>query len=299
MPPPRQASEDPEQVQLDSAEDAESLRLSASAYAKHNKLQRKFNKYVLDFCQPTFSEQARETQQYVDIGCGTGDFTRDVLLPQCQPCRRIIGVDCSPEMIKHARRYSANDKLRFHVLDMCEDVSAFVQKYGRFDRAYSFYCLHWCLDVAKAIKNVAQLLTPGGECLLVFYASHEPAAAWKVLTKMERWSKYSEVLSKYTPVAQEMRGKQEQIRFVSGLLKEAELYPSILENVRATTFDDWSEDEIVATYMNVLPIVKLVTPEEKAELLQFTRKYVRVHHAPDADRERFRMFIIKASKISK
>ncbi|KAH7934121.1 hypothetical protein HPB49_021636 [Dermacentor silvarum] len=295
----RQASEDPNEVQLDPAEVAESLRLSASAYAKHNKPQRKFNLQVLNFCQSMFREPSQENHQYLDIGCGTGDFTRDVLLPMCLPCRKIVGVDCSPEMIQHARRHSASEKLHFHVLDVCGDVSGFAEKYGHFERVYSFYCLHWALDLGAAIKNIAKLLTPTGECLLAFYACHEVAIAWKRLVKLDRWAKYSEILLKYSPQTQDICDRQEQLRFMSRLLEGAGLSPSILETVRATTFDGFSEDEIVATYMNIIPIIKLVTPEEKEELLEFTREYVRVAHAPGVDKNGFRMFIIKASKMQK
>ncbi|KAH7932775.1 hypothetical protein HPB49_002426 [Dermacentor silvarum] len=73
------------------------------------------------------------------------------------------------------------------------DVSGFLEEFGQFDRLYSFYCLHWVDDLALTLKNVARLITPTDECLLVFYASHESVPVWRALASMDRWKKYSEV----------------------------------------------------------------------------------------------------------
>ncbi|XP_037524184.1 juvenile hormone acid O-methyltransferase isoform X2 [Rhipicephalus sanguineus] len=173
-------------------EESETVNLSAGRYSKSNTLQRRFNILVLDVYQERFISKPRATHQVLDVGCGTGDFTRDVILPRCLPCRRIVGVDSSGEMIEHARRYSASEKLNFRLLDICDDVTDFLEEFGRFDRVYSFFCLHWALDLGSAVKNVARLMTQNGECLLVFYASHEAVPVWRALANMERWKKYSD-----------------------------------------------------------------------------------------------------------
>ncbi|KAK8783178.1 hypothetical protein V5799_015481 [Amblyomma americanum] len=169
------------------------VHLSAGQYSRSNKLQGRYNSSVLDTYQRAFRDQPQPSHQFLDVGCGTGDFTREGLLPRCLPCRRIVGVDSSPEMIEYARKHSAHAKLDFRVLDICADVTGILDEFGHFDRVYSFYCLHWADDLGVALKNVAKLLTPTGECLLVFYASHESAPVWRALARMERWKNYSEV----------------------------------------------------------------------------------------------------------
>ncbi|XP_075529900.1 juvenile hormone acid O-methyltransferase-like [Dermacentor variabilis] len=170
-----------------------SVRLCPAEYAKHNKVQRKFGEFVLDFCELAFGAELDSSQQFLDVGCATGDFTREVLLPRCLPCRMIVGVDCSREMVEYARINSAHEKLDFRVLDIAGDVSGFLEEFGHFDRIYSFLCLHWVDDIAAAFKNISQLMSPTGECLLAFCAVQELADVWKALAVMDRWAKYSEV----------------------------------------------------------------------------------------------------------
>ncbi|KAL1425218.1 hypothetical protein MTO96_019371 [Rhipicephalus appendiculatus] len=273
----------------------EAVNLSAGRYSKSNTLQRRFNSLVLDVYQTRFISKPRETLQVLDVGCGTGDFTRDVILPHCLPCRRIVGVDSSGEMIEHAQRYSANEKLDFRVLDICDNVTDFLDEFGQFDRVYSFYCLHWAEDLGFALNNVAKLMTQTGECLLVFYASHESAPIWRALASMDRWKKYSEVLLKFVPKSQDM-DKTEQYRFISGHLKKAGLVPSVLEVVPSGTYADSTEKETLDTQMGVLPIAQLVPQEQKAQLLADVTEQARRVHDPHADKERYRMYIVMASK---
>ncbi|KAH7938843.1 juvenile hormone acid O-methyltransferase [Rhipicephalus sanguineus] len=275
--------------------ESEAVNLSAGRYSKSNTLQRRFNNLVLDVYQERFIANVRSTHQVLDVGCGTGDFTRDVILPRCLPCRKIVGVDSSGEMIEYARRYSANEKLDFRVLDICDDVTDFLEEFGRFDRVYSFYCLHWAEDLVLALKNVSRLMTQTGECLLLFYASHESVPVWRALASMDRWKKYSEVLLKFVPKSQDM-GKTEQYRFLSGHLKKAGLVPSVIEVVQSATYADSTEKETLDTQMGVLPIAQLVSQEEKAQLLTDVTEQVRRVHDPHADQERYRMYIVMASK---
>ncbi|KAL1414162.1 hypothetical protein MTO96_007644 [Rhipicephalus appendiculatus] len=139
--------------------------------------------------------QPDPSQQFLDVGCGTGEFTRDVLLPQCLPCRRIVGVDCSQEMVEYARRNSAHENLHFAVLDICADVTEFLEEFGQFERVYSFFCLHWVDDITAALKNISRLMSPSGECLLVFCAALQPAELCKVAARMDPWAKYCKVNS--------------------------------------------------------------------------------------------------------
>ncbi|KAL1425128.1 hypothetical protein MTO96_019475 [Rhipicephalus appendiculatus] len=274
----------------------EELRISANLYAQNNSLQRKHNNTVLEFCQPAFLAEPRSTMQVLDVGCGTGDFTRDFLLPRCLPCARLIGIDCSVDMIEHASRHSVHEKIEYEVLDIGEDVTEFIDRHGHFDRVYSFYCLQWLKDQGAALKNIAALMAPGAQCVLVFPASHQPGAVWSLLAKMDRWAKYSEMLLQFIVKSHYMEDKTEQMLYMAMLLREAGLHPNIFVLPRLVTFDGWSEQAIVGAQMSLLPINHLVTDAERALLLDDVTTLVRKVHGPETEQSLFRTYIIMASK---
>ncbi|KAH8030411.1 hypothetical protein HPB51_006843 [Rhipicephalus microplus] len=271
-------------------------RFRAGQYAHNNRLQRKDSNFVLDFCQPTFLQGCHEKMQFLDVGCGTGDFTRDCLLPRCLPCRRIVATDWSQDMIDYAKRYSAHLKIDYQQLDISADVTDFLVRNGQFHRVYSFYCLHWVKNQDAALKNISSLLTPGGECLLLFPASNPATAGWQLLAKMDRWTKYSEQLLAYIAPCEYMEDKQEQIDYMRFLLNDAGLLPSIFAIPRLATFDGWTEADIIGLHMSIVPINQLVTDDERKQLRDDVTAIVRKLHGPQTDPSRFRMYIIKASK---
>ncbi|CAN7944635.1 unnamed protein product, partial [Ixodes hexagonus] len=135
-----------------------------------------------------FRKPSSQCQQVLDLGCGTGDFTKDVLLPSNYPCRKIVGVDTSPAMVAYSRTNNGHSDIRYEVLDAAApSVSAFVEKNGKFDRVYSFFCLHWIKDQEAVFKNIGRLLTDDGECLLLFTAQFVLYDVWHEMAGMERW----------------------------------------------------------------------------------------------------------------
>ncbi|XP_075531143.1 juvenile hormone acid O-methyltransferase-like isoform X2 [Dermacentor variabilis] len=267
-------------------------------YAHNNGFQRKFSNWVLDFCQALFLREPDETQQFLDLGCGTGDFTRECLLPRCLPCRMMVAVDLSADMIDYAKSHWVHDALEFRKLDITVDehVADLLGEYGAFDRVYSFHCLHWALHQPAALKNVARLLKPGGECLLVFHASLQVVDVCRNITKIERWSKYAPVLDRFVPVTQDM-DDCERIEYVSKLLKEAGLSPSMLELPRCTVFDDCSLETLLSVYITSNPVADILPDAEKMAVVQDAVELIRNVHSSGVDKSRYRVYVIKASKM--
>ncbi|CAN8032011.1 unnamed protein product [Ixodes persulcatus] len=148
----------------------------------------------LDLLHRSLLKSSTEDQQFLDLGCGKGDVTRETLLPRCLPVGRIVAVDVSKDKIETAKKTFAHPKICYDVLDaLADDVSTFVKKYGQFDRVYAIFLFNWVKDQEKGFKNVFELLKPGGECLFMFYASSFHLQFRKKLARAERWKKYAVV----------------------------------------------------------------------------------------------------------
>ncbi|CAN7938107.1 unnamed protein product, partial [Ixodes hexagonus] len=162
-------------------------------YAGRHDLQFTSNHATLQMFQPTFSSAPEAGQQFLDLGCGTGDFTLQELLPQSQLCRRIVAVDSSPKMVQYGKDNFSHPQILYDFLDIRDDVSEFVKKYGRFERLYSFNVLHWAKDQYEAFENISKLMTPDGECLITFYARIPGYNVWRRVVNMDRWKAFAEV----------------------------------------------------------------------------------------------------------
>ncbi|CAN7990127.1 unnamed protein product [Ixodes hexagonus] len=134
-----------------------------------------------------FRRPSSDCEQMLDIGCGTGNFTRDVLLSWSKPCRKMVAIDAVPAMVDYAKANYAHPDVRYEVLDAAGDVTKFLDKHGRFDRIYCFYCLPWIRDQRAAFANIGKLLNDGGECLLLFSAQFILYDVWLEMAKTERW----------------------------------------------------------------------------------------------------------------
>uniref|UniRef100_V5HVI5 Putative juvenile hormone acid methyltransferase n=1 Tax=Ixodes ricinus TaxID=34613 RepID=V5HVI5_IXORI len=196
-------------------------------YLQLNEPQRQMGIKVLEL-EGSFNAEGTTDHQFLDVGCGPGDFTRDCLLPRCPPFRRMVAADKSEVLVQYAREHFAHPKICYDVLDIGSehDVSDFVERYGEFDCVYSFFCLHWIRDQVTVLKNVARLMKPGGECFLIFNAYSPPMRFHKKLATMHRWEKYREILEGPIPPSVDLETKEDLISYVKGLLETAELTPT-------------------------------------------------------------------------
>ncbi|XP_012064326.1 PREDICTED: uncharacterized protein LOC105627658 [Atta cephalotes] len=98
----------------------------------------------------------------IDIGCGPGDVTKDIILPALDPNAIVIGTDISENMIDFAKKtYIKEKRLEFDVLDI--QTKNLPTKYvSEFDLVLSFHALHWCNDIKQAFENIYRMLRPNG-----------------------------------------------------------------------------------------------------------------------------------------
>ncbi|XP_029827643.2 juvenile hormone acid O-methyltransferase-like [Ixodes scapularis] len=249
-------------------DETSSRTLEPDEYVVNNEIQRRNSIHALELLEGSFGSEDTSDEQFLDVGCGPGDFTRDCLLPRCPPCRRIMAVDVSEDMVKYAREHFAHPKICYDVLDIAsEDVSDFVERHGEFDRVYSFFCLHWMKDQATVLKNVARMIKPGGGCLLLFNASSPTMRFHKKMAAMDRWQKYREILEKPIPPSVDIADEGALISYIKGLLKTADLTPTRCEVQRMEhTFP--SLENLIAVQMSYNLLKYVVTEEESPLLLK-------------------------------
>ncbi|KAH7951644.1 hypothetical protein HPB52_011040 [Rhipicephalus sanguineus] len=142
------------------------------------------------------SDDTLRAPRFIDIGCGTGNFTINYLLPRCSSqCQELLGVDNSPEMLEYARIHHSHENIRYEHLDIVEgDVDKFVTQHGLFARVFSFYLMHWITDRARAMRNIEKLMEPGAECFIVFENCIPMFEVLMALAESPRWKKYAEVV---------------------------------------------------------------------------------------------------------
>ncbi|KAH8029955.1 hypothetical protein HPB51_006161 [Rhipicephalus microplus] len=115
-----------------------------------------------------FKRPASDEHQYLDIGCGSGGFTKDALLEKVHPCRRIVAVDREEILLEYARKHASHSNISYELFDIeKDDPRALIDKYGQFDRIYSFLALQCVRDLKNAYRNMFSLLKQGGEGALV------------------------------------------------------------------------------------------------------------------------------------
>lgn len=117
---------------------------NANLYKKSNVLQKRDAKMVTDEFANVFNWRWDGSDALLDIGCGSGDVLYDLILPKIPINTKVVGVDISKEMIKHANENYSNEYLNFYKMNI-EDVSGKLSPLqpNSFNFITSFYALHW------------------------------------------------------------------------------------------------------------------------------------------------------------
>jgi SAM-dependent methyltransferase len=115
---------------------------------------------------------ARPGEQVLDLGCGPGFTTLD-LLDAVGPTGGAVGVDVSDAMLGvAARRCAGHPGARF----VPGDATALPVEDGRFDAALAVQVLEYVADVPAALAELHRALHPGGR--LVVWDIDWPTLSW-------------------------------------------------------------------------------------------------------------------------
>jgi trans-aconitate methyltransferase len=96
-------------------------------------------------------------QNILDLGCGTGDLTRDIF----DSGATVLGVDGSEEMIQAAR-------IKFPEIPFRTMDARFLELDQTFDSVFSNAVLHWIPEKEAVIQGVRNVLKEGGVLVAEF-----------------------------------------------------------------------------------------------------------------------------------
>lgn len=126
----------------------------------------------------------------LDLGCGMGDITTNLLLPTLpKSTKQIVGIDRIPELVDHANRNNVlGSKLTFRMGDIFDH--AFLENLRDFDYVVSFDYLHHFADHKTLLVNVKKILKPYGEIFFHFCAANSLFNIYKSMSCDEKWKRY-------------------------------------------------------------------------------------------------------------
>ncbi|RWS22002.1 phosphomethylethanolamine N-methyltransferase-like protein [Leptotrombidium deliense] len=139
----------------------------------------------------------RKVKSVIDVGCGTGNVTADIL--RFTDCDKLIAFDKSDSMIEFARQRHRNAKISFQIADICDEWSKLksdINLNEEVDVVFSVHCLHWITDKAKAIENISKMLKPGGQCYALLFFWSDILPLQEQITHFPKWNKYFSHLEK-------------------------------------------------------------------------------------------------------
>uniref|UniRef100_A0A023F6M8 Putative farnesoic acid o-methyltransferase n=1 Tax=Triatoma infestans TaxID=30076 RepID=A0A023F6M8_TRIIF len=139
-----------------------------------------------------------ENENILDIGCGTGDITVNVITEYVPSDSKIIGADISDEMIKFAENLHSHPRITFKRMDILDDNLWTSWNKGQFSKIMNFYLMQRIKDSRKAYSNMYNLIQPGDEVLMMFPIKQDLDKIGPYLARMSKYSKYAEELSKIT-----------------------------------------------------------------------------------------------------
>ncbi len=124
-------------------------RWSPTEYARNAAFVPELGAAVVDLLAPQPGELI------LDVGCGDGMLTATI----AEAGARVIGLDSSEEMVEAARSRGVD---AFVADAETLDLDRQVERFGRFDAAFSNAALHWMIDPDAVATGIFGVLKEGG-----------------------------------------------------------------------------------------------------------------------------------------
>jgi trans-aconitate 2-methyltransferase len=112
--------------------------------------------------------EPRPNMRIIDLGCGTGELTRE--LHEQLSASETLGIDSSESMLQKA---SPSSTLHFEL----DDIASFTTD-RPFDLVFSNAALHWIPDHEQLFARLMSLLAPDGQLAIQMPANHDHPSHW-------------------------------------------------------------------------------------------------------------------------
>jgi len=187
--------------------------------------------------------EVRPNLKIVDLGCGTGNLTRQ--LADALPESEVLGIDSSPQMLERTDEY-ARSGLRFELGNLTELE-------GKWDLIISNAALQWSENHRDLVPRLYDHLSPGGQIAVQVPSNHGGPTHLTILrvagqepfrTALNGWTRQSPVLPIETYTELLFRKEAQEI------LAFDKIYPHVLENVDAIV--DWISGTALVPYFERL-----------------------------------------------
>jgi len=128
-------------------------------------------------------------ERVLDIGCGDGKVSAEIA--RCLPAGSVTGLDCSPAMIRFARK--AFPKNSYPNLTFEEGDAEDLRYENAFDVVFSSAALHWVYDQRPVLAGISRALRSGGRMVVQMGGKGNAAGIFAVLERMlaePAWARY-------------------------------------------------------------------------------------------------------------
>lgn len=234
----------------------------ADLYAASNSMQKRDTSQVLY----EFSSRLRygENEKVLDIGCGPGDVTTEMILPLLPKDATLVGIDINEEMVNYARQHYLDPRLMFKAVDFQTDNILDYLPKASFSKIFSFYCLHWLKNQKQAMKNLSTLLCDGGESLMILMESTNCFRLYETLSQMNEWKMYMKDVDNYISPYHNVPDPKKKL---TEILNEANLETLICES-RPLVFTFPNETISMRSIIAVNPFIERIPEDLKSSYIQ-------------------------------
>uniref|UniRef100_A0A1B6BZQ1 Methyltransferase type 12 domain-containing protein n=1 Tax=Clastoptera arizonana TaxID=38151 RepID=A0A1B6BZQ1_9HEMI len=248
---------------------------NAAVFNKYSFLTFFHTKDVLEKFNKNIVYKEDKKQLILDVGCGSGNVTTDVLLPAI-PVRnfKIVGIDISESMIDFSNAHKSDWRLSFRILDISEKnedklKSVFTEEEltSGFDVVYSFATLHWPTDYKQAFKNIYDLLRPGGQILVWFFGFCNFTDNWEAVKRKEKWRPY---IGMQPPLTFRFHDSEDVVGDVSKLIKSIGFHDVTVECQRLNYILEDKSHDYRGTLEFLAPWQEMIPKELRTEYLDDT-----------------------------
>uniref|UniRef100_A0A1Y1JVD7 Methyltransferase domain-containing protein n=1 Tax=Photinus pyralis TaxID=7054 RepID=A0A1Y1JVD7_PHOPY len=184
----------------------------AELYVELSKINEKDAERVLKKCAEIV--EWREDCAVLDIGCGPGNVTHNVIVPALPKAALIVGIDKQLAVVDYANaKYATNEpRIKFEAVDVVSDGGFVANHREDFHHIFSFYCLQFVRELELALRNIYTMLKPGGSFAFICSVHNDFFSIMAHMAKMEKWTPHISQYENYLYPYESTPHPDEEIR---------------------------------------------------------------------------------------